>query len=39
MNFIYKIIAWLGQIINLFAHIVVTNFEGVKKLTNMGRVR
>jgi hypothetical protein len=38
MNIIFQIIAWVGQITTFLGHILVTNFQGLKKLSQMSRV-
>lgn len=38
MNIIYQIIAWIGHIITFVGHILLTNFEGLKKMSQMNRL-
>jgi hypothetical protein len=38
MNIIFQLIAWVGQVITFFGHIIVTNFQGLKKLSGGNRL-
>lgn len=38
MNIIFQLIAWVGQVITFFGHIIVTNFQGLKKLSGFNRL-
>jgi hypothetical protein len=38
MNAIYKLISWVGHIVTFVGHIIMTNFSGLKKLSQSNRL-